>query len=133
MNLEEFKKKVQQTLQQPLRVDSPNDLCADIAVIESLAYLSVKLQANAEARLSKANEELRLKKLEYTKEATGTVYEKTLQVEANCNSVLKEIDDANVELHYWKSISKLIEQKTSLAQSVLTSIGNQIKAGIYAK
>lgn len=130
MKLDEYKKKVEETLQQPLSVETPQELYKEIAVIESLAYLAVKLSSLAEQKYSRLNQkrhEQSAKILSYK----GTVSEKQAQWDADNAQLLADLDMADAEVRYWKDIAKVISQKVSLAQSVMSSVSAQIKAGMY--
>ena len=77
------------------------------------------------------NDELRNARLKAFNSASGTVLEKTTKVEAETSSLLTEVEKVESEIRYWRNIGKLIENKISLAQSILSNIGSQIKAGMY--
>jgi len=57
--------------------------------------------------------------------------EKTVQLEAKLSHLLKEIEETEALMKYWRGVSKLIENKISLAQSILANITSQVKAGLY--
>ena len=61
----------------------------------------------------------------------GTQMDKTVRIEAKLAPLLKQIDDATTAMKYWRGISKLIENKISLGQSILANITSQVKAGLY--
>lgn len=77
------------------------------------------------------NEQLRTKKMEHLSDLTGTQMEKTIQLEAKLAPLLKEIESTEALMKYWRATSKLIENKISLAQSILANITSQVKAGLY--
>ena len=77
------------------------------------------------------NEQLRTKKMEHLSDLTGTQMEKTVQLEAKLAPLLKEIESTEALMKYWRATSKLIENKISLAQSILANITSQVKAGLY--
>ena len=131
MELETYKEKVKEVLQAPLSVDSPETMFNEVAVIESLAYLAVRLAAAAETKLSTLNEKLRKERDEYLGTVTGTQMEKSIKLESLTSATLKEISNTEIEMKYWRSVGKLIENKISLAQSVLANITSQVKAGLY--
>lgn len=131
MNLEDYKKKVSDTLQVPLTVDSPETLFKEAACIESLSYLAVKLSAIAEKNLTTLNNKLREEKAKLLPELKGTQMEKNIQLENSLKDLLEKVEQTELEMKYWKSIGKLIENKVSLAQSVLSNISSQVKAGMY--
>lgn len=57
--------------------------------------------------------------------------EKNIQLENSLKDLLEKVEQTELEMKYWKSIGKLIENKVSLAQSVLSNISSQVKAGMY--
>ena len=129
--MEEYKKRVQEILQKPLTTDSPEEVYKETALIESLAYLAVREAATLEVRLSELNQTLRDKKAELLSDLTGTQMEKSIQLDAKLSSLLKEIESTEATMKYWRSTSKLIENKVNLAQSILANITSQVKAGLY--
>lgn len=131
MDLSEYKKKIQEVLQVPLTTDSPETLFKEIATIESLSYLAVRLAANTEVEIAKLNDSLRKERAENIGKATGTQLEKNIQLEAASASTLNSIERCEAEMKYWRAIGKLIENKVSLAQSILANITSQVKAGLY--
>ena len=82
-------------------------------------------------KLTGLNEELRQKKLEHLSELNGTAMEKTIQLEAKLAPLLKDIEKTEAQMKYWRAISKAIENKISLAQSILANITSQVRAGLY--
>lgn len=62
---------------------------------------------------------------------TGTQADKKIKLDAACADVLKQIEDAECEMKYWKGIGRIIENKISLAQSVLSNITSMVKADMY--
>ena len=130
MKLDEYKKKVEETLQRPLSVEQPQELYKEISVIESLSYLAVKLASLAEQKCSRLTQELHEKSVSMMN-YKGTVGEKKAQFEAENAELLAKIDMADAEVRYWKDIARIISQKVSLAQSVMSSVSAQIKAGMY--
>lgn len=131
MQLEEYKKKIAEVLQAPLTTDAPETLYKEAAVIESLAYLAVKLSAIAETKVTELDEKIRTEKLTALDGLSGTQMEKTIQLEAKISTLIEEKEKAEIEMKYWKGISKTIENKVSLAQSILSNIGSQMKSGMY--
>lgn len=57
--------------------------------------------------------------------------EKAIQLDAKVATLLKEIEETEATMKYWRATSKLIENKISLAQSILANITSQVKAGLY--
>lgn len=131
MDLTEYKKRIQEVLQVPLTTDSPETLFKEVATIESLSYLAVKLAAGMEMEIAKLNDTLRREKAENIGKATGTQLEKGIQLEAASATTLNRIEKCEAEMKYWRAIGKLIENKVSLAQSILANITSQVKAGLY--
>jgi DNA repair exonuclease SbcCD ATPase subunit len=129
--MEEYKKKVAEILQQPLSTDSPETVYQQTALVESLAYLAVRQATELEMKLTTLNQTLRDEKLKNLSDLTGTAMEKTIQLEAKLAPLLKEIESTEALMKYWRGVSKLIENKISLAQSVLANITSQVKAGLY--
>ena len=129
--MEDYKQKVAEILQKPLTTDSPEMVYKESALIESLAYLAVREAATLEVKLTGLNEELRKKKLEHLSELNGTAMEKTIQLEAKLAPLLKDIEKTEAQMKYWRAISKAIENKISLAQSILANITSQVRAGLY--
>lgn len=82
-------------------------------------------------RLTELNQTLRDKKAELLSDLTGTQMEKSIQLDAKLSSLLKEIESTEATMKYWRATSKLIENKISLAQSILSNITSQVKAGLY--
>lgn len=82
-------------------------------------------------QLTELNQKLRDEKLAHLPELSGTAMEKTIQLEAKLSSLLKEIESTEATMKYWRATSKLIENKISLAQSILANITSQVKAGLY--
>jgi DNA repair exonuclease SbcCD ATPase subunit len=91
----------------------------------------VREAATLEVKLTGLNEELRQKKLEHLSELNGTAMEKTIQLEAKLAPLLKDIEKTEAQMKYWRAISKAIENKISLAQSILANITSQVRAGLY--
>ena len=131
MNLEEYKEKVQEVLQKPLTTDSPEEVYKESALIESLAYLSVRQATMLEMKLAELNQKLRDEKQKHLSELSGTAMEKTIQLEAKLSPLLKEIESVEATMKYWRATGKLIENKVSPAQSILANITSQVKAGLY--
>lgn len=131
MQLDEYKQKVQEILQKPLTTDSPETVYKESAMIESLAYLAVRQATILEVKLTELNQKLREEKLTHLSELTGTQMEKAIQLDAKVASLLKEIEETEATMKYWRATSKLIENKISLAQSILANITSQVKAGLY--
>ena len=131
MQLDEYKQKVQEILQKPLTTDSPETVYKESALIESLAYLAVRQATILEVKLTELNQKLREEKLTHLSELTGTQMEKAIQLDAKVASLLKEIEETEATMKYWRATSKLIENKISLAQSILANITSQVKAGLY--
>lgn len=131
MQLDEYKQKVQEILQKPLTTDSPETVYKESAMIESLAYLAVRQATILEVKLTELNQKLREEKLTHLSELTGTQMEKAIQLDAKVATLLKEIEETEATMKYWRATSKLIENKISLAQSILANITSQVKAGLY--
>ena len=131
MDLTEYKKKIQEVLQKPLTTDAPEELFKEVAVIESLSYLAVKLAANMEMEITRLNDTLMKEKEAKLGSVTGTQMEKSIKLDAMLAETITSIDKCEVEMKYWRAIGKLIENKISLAQSVLANITSQVKAGMY--
>ena len=74
---------------------------------------------------------MRDEKLKELSNLSGTAMEKTIQLEAKLSPLLKEIENTEATMKYWRATSKLIENKISLAQSILANITSQVKAGLY--
>lgn len=131
MDMGEYKRKIEEVLQAPLTTDSPDTLFKEVAVIESLAYLAVKWSGNMESQKSRQLEDIRKKKQEVIVGLKGTQLEKATALEAALATDLRIMDATEHEIRYWKSIGKLIENKVSLAQSILANITSQIKSNMY--
>ena len=131
MNLEEYKQKIQEILSSPLSTDSPETLYKESAMIESMAYMAVRQTAIFETKIAALNETLRVEKDKILPTLSGNQLEKTIKIEAATSSLIKEIDEAEATMKYWKSVGKLIENKISLSQSILANITSQIKANLY--
>ena len=129
--MEEYKKKVAEILQAPLTTDSPESVYKESAIIESLAYLAVRQAAELETKLSELNKQLRDEKEANLKMLTGTQMEKQVQLEGMLSPLLADIEKTEAAMRYWRGVSKLIENKISLAQSILANITSQVKAGLY--
>lgn len=129
MNIEDYKKRLEEVLTTPLATDSPEELYKQAAVIESLSYLAIKLQAEAEQKLSRAERTLREAGSTII-EFKGTASDRKQLWEASCASIFEEIDKYRYESRYWLNIGKAIEKKVSLTQSILSNISASIKAGI---
>lgn len=122
---------MEETLQAPLDSDSPENLYKQLTLIESLAYLACKRQAQAENRLSTATAALAHKKSECLPNLTGTQMEKSVSLESLSSDEQQLVDKWKAEVAYWKQVGRLIENKISLGQSILGNITSQIKAGMY--
>lgn len=61
----------------------------------------------------------------------GSVADRQAQWDTDHAKLLKDIEMAEAEVRYWRSIGNIIEKKVSLAQSVLSNIGAQMKSGMY--
>lgn len=131
MNLEEYKSKVAEILQAPLTTDSPESVYKESAIIESLAYLAVRQAAELETKLSELNKQLRDEKEANLEMLTGTQMEKQIKLEGMLSPLLTDIEKTEAAMRYWRGVSKLIENKISLAQSILANITSQVKAGLY--
>ena len=129
--MEDYKKKVQEVLQAPLTTDSPESVYKESALIESLAYLAVRQATVLETKLSELNKQLRDEKATNLEMLTGTQMEKQIKLEGLLSPLLKEIEETEAAMKYWRGVSKLIENKISLAQSILANITSQVKAGLY--
>lgn len=129
--MEDYKRKVQEVLQAPLTTDSPESVYKESAIIESLAYLAVRQAAELETKLSELNKQLRDEKESNLKMLTGTQMEKQIQLEGMLSPLLADIEKTEAAMRYWRGVSKLIENKISLAQSILANITSQVKAGLY--
>lgn len=129
--MEDYKKKVQEVLQAPLTTDSPESVYKESAIIESLAYLAVRQAAELETKLSELNKQLRDEKEANLEMLTGTQMEKQIKLEGMLSPLLADIEKTEAAMRYWRGVSKLIENKISLAQSILANITSQVKAGLY--
>ena len=129
--MEDYEKKVQEVLQAPLTTDSPESVYKESALIESLAYLAVRQATVLETKLSELNKQLRDEKATNLEMLTGTQMEKQIKLEGMLSPLLKEIEETEAAMKYWRGVSKLIENKISLAQSILANITSQVKAGLY--
>lgn len=129
--MEDYKKKVQAVLQAPLTTDSPESVYKESAIIESLAYLAVRQAAELETKLSELNKQLRDEKEANLEMLTGTQMEKQIKLEGMLSPLLADIEKTEAAMRYWRGVSKLIENKISLAQSILANITSQVKAGLY--
>ena len=129
--MEDYKKKVQEVLQAPLTTDSPESVYKESSLIESLAYLAVRQATVLETKLSELNKQLRDEKATNLEMLTGTQMEKQIKLEGMLSPLLKEIEETEAAMKYWRGVSKLIENKISLAQSILANITSQVKAGLY--
>lgn len=129
--MEEYKKKVAEILQAPLTTDSPESVYKESAIIESLAYLAVRQAAELETKLSELNKQLRDEKEANLEMLTGTQMEKQIKLEGMLSPLLADIEKTEAAMRYWRGVSKLIENKISLAQSILANITSQVKAGLY--
>lgn len=81
--------------------------------------------------MTELNQTLREEKVKELPSLSGTAMEKTIQLEAKLSPLLKEIESTEATMKYWRATSKLIENKISLAQSILANITSQVKAGLY--
>lgn len=131
MKLEEYKKKIELTLQVPLTTDAPETMFSELATIDSLSYLATQLAASMELKIAKLNEQLRREKDNNLAFVTGTQVEKSIRLDAMSASTLNSIEKCEAEMKYWRTIGKLIENRISLGQSILANITSQIKSGMY--
>lgn len=131
MQLEEYKQKVQEVLQKPLTTDSPEEVYKEAALIESMSYLAVRQATLLEVKLTSLNQTLREEKLKVLSELTGTQMEKSIQLEAKLAPLLKEIENTEATMKYWRAVGKNVEQKVSLCQSILANITSMAKSGLY--
>lgn len=129
MQLEEYKKKLEEALTAPLDVDSPDNLYKQVAVIESLSYLALKLQGEAERKATKAEARMR-QSGKFIADYRGTAADRKIKWEADCAPLYEEAENARSDARYWASVNKAIQYKVSLCQSILSSITASIKAGI---
>ena len=131
MDKKTYSTKVQEILSQPLDPDNPKELFNQIALIESMAFLAVKYSTECEQEIIHHESALRCKKGQLLPSLKGTQLEKQTELDCSCNDILVKLATKETEMKYWKNIGKLIENKVSLAQSILSNIGSQIKAGIF--
>ena len=129
MDLEQYKNKLEEVLTTALDVDNPDNLYKQATVIESLSYLAIKLQAEAEQRATKAEARMRQSGKVITS-YSGTATDRKMKWEADCAPLFEEAETARSEARYWLNIGKAIERKVILAQSVLSNITASVKAGI---
>lgn len=129
INLSEYSTKLEEVLSTPLDIDSPDNLYKQATVIESLSYYALKLQAEAEANGAKAERALREAGVSVSKFG-GTAVEKKLLWEASCAGLFEVVDKYKTEAKYWYGVSKSIERKVILAQSILSNMTANIKAGV---
>lgn len=122
---------VEGILKEELDTNSPETLYKQLAVVESLAYLACKKQAQHEMKLALAEERLAVAKAETIPSLTGTAIEKTTKMEADTAKEATEVAHEKARMAYWKQVGRIIENKISLGQSVLANITSQVKAGMY--
>ena len=126
---DEFKSRLETVLTTPLDVDNPDNLFKQATVIESLSYLAIKYQADAEIRATQAESRLR-QSGKFICEYSGTATDRKTKWEADCSPLFEEAETARSEARFWLNIGKAIERKVILAQSVLSNITASVKAGI---
>ena len=129
MNLETYKQKLEEVLTAPLDTESPDNLFKQATVIESLNYLAIKYQAEAEQRATEAESRIRQSGKAIC-EYHGTAADRKIKWEADCAPLYREAQNAQTEAKYWLSIGRAIERKVILAQSILANITASMKAGI---
>lgn len=129
MNLEEYKKRLEEVLVAPLDADDPEHLYKQAAAIESLSYLAIKFQNEAERRASKAEAAMR-QSGKFIADYHGTATDRKIKWEADCAPLYEEAENARSDARYWNSVGRAIERKTTLSQSILSNITASIKAGI---
>lgn len=126
---DEFKKRLEEVLTTPLDVDSPDNLYKQATVIESLSYLVIKYQADAELKATQAESRMR-QSGKFICEYKGTAADRKLKWEADCAPLFEEAEMARTEARFWLNIGKALERKVILAQSILSNITASVKAGI---
>lgn len=57
--------------------------------------------------------------------------EKTTLIDNITSEQIGEVKALQIKIDYWKRVGKLIENKVSLGQSILSNITSQVKAGLY--
>lgn len=129
MDIETYKNKLEEVLTTALDVDNPDNLYKQATIIESLSYLAIKMQAEAEQRAAKAESKVRQSGKAITT-YSGTASDRKMKWEADCAPLFEESEIAKSEAHYWHNIGRAIERKVILAQSVLSNVTASIKAGI---
>lgn len=126
-----YKKRCEELLQAELQVEDPLTLSKQLAEIESLGYMACRLQAETELKLSSLTKDEAIARAEAMKNATGNIPEKEAYVDGALATITGEISGAETEIRYYKNLSKVIENKISLGQSVLSNISSQIKNNMY--
>ena len=129
MNLDEYKQKLEEVMVAPLDTEDPEHLYRQAAVIESLSYLAIKFQGEAERRASKAEAQMR-QTGKYIANYDGTAADRKIKWEADCAPLYEEAENARSDARYWNNVGRAIERKTTLCQSILSNITASIKAGI---
>jgi hypothetical protein len=129
MNKESYKDRLEEVLTVPLDTESPDNLYKQATIIESLSYLAIKYQAEAEVRATTAESRMR-QAGKAISEYNGTATDRKMKWEADCAPLFEEAENARTEARYWLNIGKAIERKVILAQSVLSNITASVKAGI---
>lgn len=127
----EAQEAMEKILKEELDTDSPETLFKQLALVESLAYLACKKQAQQEVILAQKEQALAKAKEQALAGLEGTALEKNIKVESLTADAQAEVTKAKAAIAYWKQTGRIIENKISLGQSVLANITSQIKANQY--
>lgn len=112
-----------------LSVDDPHELYEQAARAE--AYIPLVLEAQAEAENELASAERTLREAgKAIKHIEGTAVEKKVLFEAMVAPLQERADILQSEVRYYLNVSRALERRVSLAQSIMSSLRSQIKAGI---
>lgn len=127
----EYIKKSEELLSRELPVGSPDELMKAAMAIESLGYMAIKLQSRYEKELIQKEMLISNKRAEAYSTSTGkTVELRKAEVDAKVSELVKEAEDYERMIKFYKNLSSLIDRRVGLVQSTLANYSAQIKAGI---
>lgn len=127
---EHFENTMQEVLSKEIPTENPEELYKFAAIIESYAYYLVKRQAIAERTLAELEKNLNQKKAKI-KDFTGTAADRLACWEQDQALGISLIEFAKSDVKYYRNLSRMLENKISLIQSILGNITSSIKAGAY--
>lgn len=134
---EEYLKNCEAVLGSSYTIDDPSGVATMVAKVESLAYLACKYQALAEQAWAKAKSEYEAAKAEaldkLNKGEKMTALEKDVYMTTAVSPQRQRCDELESEVKRYRSLGRIIENKVSLAQSLLSNARSEIRAGYRAE